>query len=63
MAARIDVLPGPSRPHPPITILKRARADLPLSQNKFVRKTVRGRVQNGEASFLNLCIVRPHIEP
>lgn len=30
--------------HPPITILKRQRADAPLAQNKFLKKTARGKV-------------------
>ncbi|KAI9635360.1 uncharacterized protein MKK02DRAFT_36673 [Dioszegia hungarica] len=33
-----------SRTHPPITILKRTREDLPLSQTKFLKKTARGKV-------------------
>ncbi|WVF69920.1 hypothetical protein IAT40_004704 [Kwoniella sp. CBS 6097] len=35
-----------SKPHPPITILKRSRADIPVSQNKFLKKTARGKVLN-----------------
>lgn len=33
-----------SSSHPPITILKRQRADAPLAQNKFLKKTARGKV-------------------
>ncbi|WVR04559.1 hypothetical protein IAU60_001566 [Kwoniella sp. DSM 27419] len=46
MATTAAALPGSSKPHPPITILKRARADVPLSQNKFLKKTARGKVMN-----------------
>lgn len=30
--------------HPSITILKRQRQDIPISQNKFLKKTARGKV-------------------
>ncbi|EKC97971.1 nucleolar exosome component, involved in rRNA processing and RNA degradation, Dis3p [Trichosporon asahii var. asahii CBS 8904] len=33
-----------SSSHPPITIIKRQRADAPLAQNKFLKKTARGKV-------------------
>ncbi|WRT64860.1 uncharacterized protein IL334_001796 [Kwoniella shivajii] len=46
MATAIAVQPSSSKPHPQITILKRSRADIPLSQNKFLKKTARGKVQN-----------------
>ncbi|WWC59353.1 uncharacterized protein I303_101905 [Kwoniella dejecticola CBS 10117] len=46
MAAATTALPSSSKSHPPITILKRARADVPLSQNKFSKKTARGKVLN-----------------
>lgn len=35
--------------HPPITILKRTREDQHLSQNKFLKKTVRGKVINSRS--------------
>ena len=35
---------GAAPAHPPITILKRQRQDLPISQNKFLKKTARGKV-------------------
>ncbi|KAK1926504.1 hypothetical protein DB88DRAFT_450259, partial [Papiliotrema laurentii] len=43
MATAIPIA-GSSKPHPPITILKRNRTDAPLAQNKFVKKTARGKV-------------------
>ncbi|GFZ46672.1 Chromosome disjunction protein 3 [Saitozyma sp. JCM 24511] len=46
MTATAPPLAGSSKPHPPITILKRTRADLPLSQTKFLKKTARGKVLN-----------------
>ncbi|ORX34504.1 hypothetical protein BD324DRAFT_636170 [Kockovaella imperatae] len=46
---------GPS--HPPITILKRTRADLGLAQNKFLKKTAKGKV----LSFLRERYVRDDI--
>ncbi|KAK6903838.1 hypothetical protein I203_107346 [Kwoniella mangroviensis CBS 8507] len=46
MASATTALPSSSKPHPPITILKRARADVPLAQNKFLKKTARGKVLN-----------------
>jgi hypothetical protein len=33
-----------AKPHPPITILKRTRQDIPLAQNKFFKKTAKGKV-------------------
>lgn len=33
-----------ARPHPPISILKRPAADLPLSSTSYRRKTARGKV-------------------
>ncbi|WVQ84127.1 hypothetical protein IAT38_006274 [Cryptococcus sp. DSM 104549] len=44
--ATVATLPGSSKPHPPITILKRHRSDVPLSENKFLKKTARGKVMN-----------------
>lgn len=46
MAATAGPVAGSSRPHPPITILKRSRADLPVSQTKFLKKTAKGKVLN-----------------
>ncbi|KAK4689829.1 exosome complex exonuclease DIS3/RRP44, partial [Tremellales sp. Uapishka_1] len=43
--------------HPKITILKRARADIPLAQNKFLKKTAKGKV----LSFLRERYVRDDI--
>lgn len=37
------------KPHPTITILKRTREDQHLSQNKFLKKTARGKVINSES--------------
>jgi exosome complex exonuclease DIS3/RRP44 len=48
MATTAPPIAGSSKPHPPITILKRTRADLPLSQTKFLKKTARGKVLNCE---------------
>ncbi|ORY27766.1 hypothetical protein BCR39DRAFT_589039 [Naematelia encephala] len=45
MATAATISVGPSKPHPPITILKRSRADVPLAQTKFLKKTARGKVQ------------------
>ncbi|EIW68849.1 hypothetical protein TREMEDRAFT_63316 [Tremella mesenterica DSM 1558] len=44
MASTALPLVGSSKPHPPITILKRARTDQPLSLTKFAKKTAKGRV-------------------
>jgi len=43
-----------SKPHPPITILKRARTELPLAQTKFLKKTAKGKVLNSECSFYSI---------
>lgn len=40
------------KPHPTITILKRTREDQHLSQNKFLKKTARGKVINSESLTL-----------
>jgi exosome complex exonuclease DIS3/RRP44 len=44
MATVATPIAGSSKPHPPITILKRNRADVPLSQTKFLKKTAKGKV-------------------
>ncbi|CAD6582390.1 MAG: exosome catalytic subunit dis3 [Tremellales sp. Tagirdzhanova-0007] len=46
MAPTASPVVNASKPHPPITILKRARADLPLAQTKFFKKTAKGKVLN-----------------
>ncbi|WWD22110.1 hypothetical protein CI109_106599 [Kwoniella shandongensis] len=46
MAAAQVAVPSSSKPHPPITILKRARTDVPLSHTKFLKKTARGKVMS-----------------
>jgi hypothetical protein len=52
MAAAVEApINSASRPH--ITILKRTRADLPLSQTKFLKKTAKGKVLN--------CMYDPHL--
>lgn len=50
MSVTVDPSSSVIRDHPPITILKRTRADLPLSQTKFLKKTARGKVLNCESN-------------
>jgi len=55
MATTATPIAGSSKPHPPITILKRARADVPLSQTKFLKKTAKGKVLSCMSDSYRLC--------
>jgi len=44
MAVKVETAPGSSKPRPPITILKRYREDVSVSQTRFMRKTAKGKV-------------------
>jgi len=44
MAVKMETAQGSSKPRPPITILKRYREDVSVSQTRFMRKTAKGKV-------------------
>lgn len=57
MSVKVEAAPSTSSGRPPITILKRSREDVQVSQTRFMRKTAKGKVMTCGSDFWLFCLL------